>query len=48
LRIGVNLATILEQYGDGAVLAAGGAMIGALFGFTAQRSRFCLRAASRR
>ena len=41
----MNLATILEQYGDGAVLAAGGAIIGALFGFTAQRSRFCLRAA---
>jgi len=45
LRIDVNLATILEQYGDGAILASGGAIIGALFGFTAQRSRFCLRAA---
>ncbi|MGA8785468.1 MAG: YeeE/YedE family protein [Polaromonas sp.] len=41
----MNLATILERYGDGAVLAAGGAVIGALFGFFAQRSRFCLRAA---
>ena len=41
----MNLATLLEQYGDGAVLATGGAIIGALFGFTAQRSRFCLRSA---
>jgi uncharacterized membrane protein YedE/YeeE len=45
LGITVHLATILEQYGDSAVLATGGAFIGALFGFTAQRSRFCLRAA---
>ncbi len=41
----VNLASILDQYGDGLVLATGGALIGVLFGFTAQRSRFCLRAA---
>ncbi len=41
----MNLASLLEQYGDGTVLAAGGAMIGASFGFLAQRSRFCLRAA---
>jgi uncharacterized membrane protein YedE/YeeE len=41
----VNLATILERYGDGTGLAAGGALIGGLFGFFAQRSRFCLRAA---
>lgn len=41
----MNLATILERYGDGTVLAAGGAVIGALFGFFAQRSRFCLRSA---
>jgi uncharacterized membrane protein YedE/YeeE len=41
----VDLATILERYGDGTVLAVGGAVIGALFGFFAQRSRFCLRAA---
>jgi uncharacterized protein len=45
LGIAVNLATTLEQYGDGAVLALGGGAIGALFGFMAQRSRFCLRAA---
>ena len=41
----MDLATILEQYGDGTVLAAGGALIGALFGFFGQRARFCLRAA---
>lgn len=41
----MNLATILERYGDGTVLALGGAVIGTLFGFFAQRSRFCLRAA---
>jgi uncharacterized membrane protein YedE/YeeE len=41
----VNMASILERYGDGVVLAAGGAVIGTLFGFFAQRSRFCLRAA---
>lgn len=41
----MDLATILERYGDGTVLALGGAVIGLLFGFFAQRSRFCLRAA---
>lgn len=41
----VNLATLVERYGEGTVLAAGGAVIGMLFGFCAQRSRFCLRAA---
>jgi uncharacterized protein len=41
----VNLATLLEQHGEHAVLAVGGLAIGALFGFFAQRSRFCLRAA---
>lgn len=41
----MNLATILERYGDGTVLAVGGAIIGGMFGFFAQRSRFCLRAA---
>lgn len=41
----MNLATIVERYGDGTVLAAGGALIGTLFGFMAQRSRFCLRSA---
>jgi uncharacterized membrane protein YedE/YeeE len=41
----MDLATILERYGDDVVLATGGLVIGALFGFFAQRSRFCLRAA---
>jgi len=39
------MATLLERYGDGTILAMGGAAIGTLFGFFAQRSRFCLRAA---
>lgn len=39
------LADWLEIFGDGTVLAMGGALIGMLFGFFAQRSRFCLRAA---
>ena len=41
----IDLTSLVEQHGTGAVLAAGGAVIGVLFGFFAQRSRFCLRAA---
>ena len=41
----MNLATLLEQHGDGTVLAIGGVLIGLTLGFLAQRSRFCLRAA---
>jgi uncharacterized membrane protein YedE/YeeE len=41
----MNLSAILERYGDGGVLASGGVVIGMLFGFFAQRSKFCLRAA---
>ena len=41
----MNLTTLLERHGDGAVLATGGLAIGMLFGFFAQRSKFCLRAA---
>lgn len=41
----MNLATLLERYGDSTVLACGGLFIGLMFGFLAQRSRFCLRAA---
>ncbi len=41
----MNLVSALETFGDGNVLALGGFAIGALFGFLAQRSRFCLRAA---
>ena len=41
----MDLTSWVEQYGTAAVLATGGAVVGALFGFFAQRSRFCLRAA---
>ena len=41
----IELASMVEQYGTSAVLAVGGAVTGVLFGFFAQRSRFCLRAA---
>ena len=41
----VNLASLLETYGDHLVLAVGGGLIGLLFGFSAQRSKFCARAA---
>jgi uncharacterized membrane protein YedE/YeeE len=41
----VNLASLLETYGDHLVLAFGGGLIGLLFGFSAQRSKFCARAA---
>jgi uncharacterized membrane protein YedE/YeeE len=41
----MNLSTLLERFGDGWVLATGGLAIGMLFGFFAQRSKFCLRAA---
>lgn len=41
----MNLTAVVEQYGESAVLATGGLCIGMLFGFFAQRSRFCLRSA---
>ncbi len=41
----MNLSIALEQYGEAAVLGSGGLLIGLSFGFFAQRSRFCLRAA---
>ena len=41
----MNLASLLEAWGDAHVLAAAGALVGLLFGFMAQRSRFCARAA---
>ncbi|MEB8388590.1 YeeE/YedE family protein [Rhodobacteraceae bacterium KMM 6894] len=40
------LETLIDRYGDGAVLALAGAIVGVLFGAMAQHSRFCLRAAS--
>jgi uncharacterized membrane protein YedE/YeeE len=41
-----DLIEIVEWLGEEWMLALGGLTIGALFGFFAQRSRFCLRAAS--
>ena len=41
----MDLLPILERTGEPALLAAGGAAVGLLFGFFAQRSNFCLRAA---
>jgi uncharacterized membrane protein YedE/YeeE len=42
----MNFAGLIESYGEKAVLALGGLIIGALFGFFAQRSKFCLRSAT--
>lgn len=41
----MGLETLLEQWGEDRVLAAGALLIGVVFGFMAQRSRFCLRSA---
>ena len=41
----MDLSALLEQHGEGTVLAAGGLALGLIFGFFAQRSKFCLRAA---
>lgn len=41
----MDLLPLLERFGEPALLAAGGAAVGLLFGFFAQRSSFCLRAA---
>ncbi|MDZ7709705.1 MAG: YeeE/YedE family protein [Roseovarius sp.] len=40
------LETLIDTYGDGAVLAVAGALVGVIFGAAAQHSRFCLRSAS--
>lgn len=40
------LEQLIDQWGDGTVLMAAGAITGVLFGAAAQHSRFCLRAAS--
>lgn len=37
--------SLLERVGENATLALGGLLIGAVFGFLGQRSRFCLRSA---
>lgn len=41
----MNLETVVERLGEGHTLALAGLAIGLLFGFLAQRSRFCLRSA---
>ena len=41
----MNFTPFNETYGEPFVLAVGGLLVGLLFGFFAQRSRFCLRAA---
>jgi uncharacterized membrane protein YedE/YeeE len=42
----MNIAGLIESHGEKTVLALGGLLIGALFGFFAQRSKFCLRSAT--
>jgi uncharacterized membrane protein YedE/YeeE len=41
----MTFADVLETVGEGRLLALAGLGVGALFGFAAQRSRFCLRSA---
>ncbi len=41
----MNLTSLIETFGDHTVLAMGGAFIGLVFGFFAQRSKFCARVA---
>jgi len=40
-----TLTSLVDHYGTARVLLGAGAVVGLLFGFFAQRSRFCLRAA---
>ncbi len=40
------LEALIDRFGDGAVLAMAGLLVGVIFGVAAQHSRFCLRAAS--
>ena len=41
----MGLDLLLERWGEDGVLAGGALLIGMVFGFMAQRSRFCLRSA---
>lgn len=41
----MDMAAWIERWGEPAVLAMGGLVLGVGFGFFGQRSRFCLRAA---
>ena len=45
MGLAMSMAQWVETYGHNTVLATGGGLIGVSFGFLAQRSRFCLRAA---
>lgn len=40
------LENLIDHYGEGAVLMMAGALVGLVFGISAQHSRFCLRAAT--
>jgi uncharacterized membrane protein YedE/YeeE len=42
----VDITQILERVGDRPAMALAGLMVGLIFGFAAQRSQFCLRAAT--
>lgn len=42
---GLFVANVISRWGEPAVLAACGALLGLMFGLAAQRSRFCARAA---
>ena len=42
----MNLSSLIEHFGEPTILATGGVLIGALFGYFAQRSKFCLRSAA--
>ena len=42
----MSLESLVEVYGETAVAAIGGLLIGVMFGAFAQRSRFCLRSAA--
>ena len=41
----MNLASLIETWGDSNMLLMAGALVGFIFGFAAQRTRFCARAA---
>lgn len=41
----MNLANLLDTWGDANILILAGALVGFIFGFSAQRSQFCTRAA---
>ncbi len=44
-NVAMYLVSLIDLFGESALAVAGGFLIGALFGFFAQRSRFCLRSA---